>query len=369
MENKENEIKQGIIIPSVSDEKGVKEYVDNLIMLLDKKKICTETIKIAINGIDFDQGVNFVDTFLSLDKKNVQDSWKLIRESDNFKDNKDNKALKLVCALAASALCGEGNASLITGNILTGLVVLLRNSKKNKLEDEEKKIIKEFVFDSLTKDTKLPEWKSLKMTPESALLFCEIIENVVALNDNQSNEEVVVKNIVSWIKDIKNQAEEAKELKDREKNKPTKKSDVLQELADHYRKLETELDKYIAENVSLTLEKKKLNEKIYEIEDEKSDLKKQVESLNHEINDLNNKIIQANQEVEERKRLNDAQVQYREASEVSLLQDIARALKAEYGDYIETKDAPMNTMLGEIYREKLKQVFKILDQNGIKVEE
>ena len=89
MENKENEIKQGIIIPSVSDEKGVKEYVDNLIMLLDKKKICTETIKIAINGIDFDQGVNFVDTFLSLDKKNVQDSWKLIRESDNFKDNKD----------------------------------------------------------------------------------------------------------------------------------------------------------------------------------------------------------------------------------------------------------------------------------------
>ena len=58
---------------------------------------------------------------------------------------------------------------------------------------------------------------------------------------------------------------------------------------------------------------------------------------------------QANQEIDERIRLNDAQVQYREDSRTSVLQDIARALIAEFGDYAESKDAPMSEMLGVIY--------------------
>ena len=86
-----------------------------------------------------------------------------------------------------------------------------------------------------------------------------------------------------------------------------------------------------------------------------------------EIEELKTKVSQANQEVDERKKLNDAQVQYREDTQAALLQDIARALKPEYGDYAETINVPMNEMLGEIYREKLKQIFKILEQKGIKV--
>ena len=75
------------------------------------------------------------------------------------------------------------------------------------------------------------------------------------------------------------------------------------------------------------------------------------------------------EQIAELKTLVSAQKQYREDSEKALLEEIARSLNAEYSDFIESLDMPMNEMLGEIYREKLKQVFKILKQKGIKVGE
>lgn len=115
------------------------------------------------------------------------------------------------------------------------------------------------------------------------------------------------------------------------------------------------------------MEKKSLQEEIDKLEIDRREKENAIKVLQNEVEGLKSKVSQANQEIDERKRLNDAQVQYREDSRTSL-QDIARALKAEYGDYAETKDAPMSEMLGEIYREKLKQIFKILEQKGIKVE-
>ena len=90
--------------------------------------------------------------------------------------------------------------------------------------------------------------------------------------------------------------------------------------------------------------------------------------LEKKVSELNSDIQKANQAVHERKVLNDAQIQYREDSKAALLNDVARSLRAEYGDFAETQNVPMNETLGEIYREKLKQIFKILDQKGIKME-
>lgn len=53
--------------------------------------------------------------------------------------------------------------------------------------------------------------------------------------------------------------------------------------------------------------------------------------------------------------------------EKAMLNDIARKLWAEYGDFMDSVDDKMDIMLGEIYREKLKSVFKILEQSGIEL--
>lgn len=50
-------------------------------------------------------------------------------------------------------------------------------------------------------------------------------------------------------------------------------------------------------------------------------------------------------------------------------QDIAYSLRAEYGDFIDSLDDPMDTLLGEIYRWKLQNVFNILKRHGIDIEQ
>ena len=72
-------------------------------------------------------------------------------------------------------------------------------------------------------------------------------------------------------------------------------------------------------------------------------------------------------ELEQYKNLVQAQKQYREDSHTSFCEDVAKALRPEYEDFLESKDLPMNDMLGEIYREKLIKIMKILHQKGINI--
>ena len=73
--------------------------------------------------------------------------------------------------------------------------------------------------------------------------------------------------------------------------------------------------------------------------------------------------------IEEYKNLVQAQKQYREDSIASLKVDIGKSLHAEFEDFYESINMPMNEMLGEIYRGKLIQVAKILKKYDIEVQE
>lgn len=345
-------------------------FVNEYTVLLDKKKVTAETSNLAIEAVTLDQGVNFLDTFATLSKNASQKAWKTIRSCEAYKSNLEFKALKLMCSFAVSALGGEVNTASILGNILTAVVFAMKQSKQEEIQPEVFAILKDYLLKMLARDTKLPEWKSVKMTPENALAFCKAMSSMLELPEIQENAgnypaAFVVK---KWISQGVAYSEEAIEVKERGKNKPPKKSDELLKLVEHFKQLEDELDKAICENAKLSLEKKRIQEDLYKFESEKQEAEKRIKELEAEIEGLKAKVSEANHEVDERKKLNDAQVQYREDVQASLLQDISRALKAEYGDYAETKDVPMNEMLGEIYREKLKQIFKILEQKGIKVE-
>lgn len=344
-------------------------FINEYTVLLDEVKINTDTANIAIEAVKLDQGVNFLDTFVALDKKQVQDAWKTTRNCEGFKNNVDYGAFRLMCSFTASALGGDVNTASILGNILTAVVNSIKLPKQEETDAIAYEIIREFLLEMLPKDLKLPEWKSVKMTPENALSFCTIIEQTLELKSVQEAGYSIPAafTVKKWITNGKQYAEEAKILKEKEKNKPPKKSAELLVLVEHFKTLEEKLDKSVHEATKLTLQVNSLQEELYKSEAAGRDKDKKIKELQAEIEELKSKVSQANQEVDERKKLNDAQVQYREDSQASLLQDIARALKPEYGDYAETKDAPMSEMLGEIYREKLKQIFKILEQKGIKV--
>ncbi len=358
-------------ISDPEEEKLVQEYIEDYVSLLEEYKITQDTANVAIKGIDLDGGANILDAFAGIDKKEVQSSWKTIKECDAFKLNEGNNALKLTCAFAYSALCGESNAASIIGNIFISLVMLTKGAKDGETNAQVYQIIRDYLIKLITKENELPEWESIKISPDNAIALSRLMLN--SLNEVPEKDRKLVfpafNKINRWILNIKEKAEEEKIIKDLEKNKPPKKSEELRALADHFKLLEDELDKAVMDNAKLTIDKKKLQDEISDLEVLKRALTKKIEDMEDEIEALNTNISKANQEVDERKKLNEAQVQYREESQASMLDEIARALKAEYGDFAETKDTPMSEMLGEIYREKLNQIFKILDQKGIKVKE
>lgn len=352
------------------DDFKYQAFVNDYAMLLDAVKVNADTANLAIESVTLDNGVNFLDTFAVLEKKQIHDAWKSIRECEQYKKNVDFKALKLMGAFTVSALGGDTNTANILEQILTAVVTSLKLPEQQDIQPEVYPILEETILEMIPKNVKFPEWKSIKITPENMLIFCSVMEKALDLQIVQEKGSKIPASfaVKKWISAGKAYAEEAKELKEREKNKLPKKSNELLKLAQHYKQFEEELDKSILECVKLSMEKKSLQEEIDKLEIDRREKENAIKVLQNEVEGLKSKVSQANQEIDERKRLNDAQVQYREDSRTSLLQDIARALKAEYGDYAETKDAPMSEMLGEIYREKLKQIFKILEQKGIKVE-
>ena len=371
MEIKVVEEKMTEVLASPDNEDLVREYIDMFVSLLEEIKITTDTTNIAVKSVNLDHGVNFIDTFTGLEKKAAQDAWKTIRNNEGLKKKKDLNWLRLMSAFALSALCGDPNTSACLGNIFQVLIYLVKEPKQEGFRPEVLTIIREEFVMMITNDMKLPDWKSIKLSPENTIVLCEIVKRCLdETNDPVHKDKIPAADIVSkWIGSLMDSAIEAKELRDKEKNKPVKKSDELLGLAEFFRKMEDELDRRIIENTNLALEKKELQNEIFDLEGQKRTLNLKIGELEKKIENLESEIKKVNQEVDERKKLNDAQVQYREESQVSLLQDIARSLKAEYGDYAETKDSPMDEMLGEIYREKLKQIFKILEQKGIKVDQ
>lgn len=80
------------------------------------------------------------------------------------------------------------------------------------------------------------------------------------------------------------------------------------------------------------------------------------------------RIVELQQQVAEYERLCETQKQYREDSIASLKGEIGLKLHAEFEDFFETKDIPMNEMLGEIYRAKLEKIAKILKGFDIEVQ-
>ena len=57
------------------------------------------------------------------------------------------------------------------------------------------------------------------------------------------------------------------------------------------------------------------------------------------------------------------------SSQSELLKNISQQLMEEYQDFQESLDMEMCIEIGEVYREKIDTIFKILSKNGIQMEE
>lgn len=281
------------VIKAPEDDAKYQAFIGVYTMLLDSVKVNADTVSIAIESVDIDQGVNFLDTFAALNKKDAQAAWKTLRNSEKFKTNEAYKSLRLMCSFAASGIGGDVNTGAMLGNILTAMVFSFKQPKQEVISEDIYPMILTSFVEMLPKEAKFPEWDSVKMAPENIQLFIDCIEKVLMLPELQEDASRFPAShaLKKWIALGKAYAEEKIELKEREKNKPVKRSNELTQLFKHFKTVEEELDKSIAEATKLTIENRRLEKCLNMSEAENREKAKIITNLEKEISAVFLKII------------------------------------------------------------------------------
>lgn len=71
-------------------------------------------------------------------------------------------------------------------------------------------------------------------------------------------------------------------------------------------------------------------------------------------------------EVETRKKINDTADVFNDKNKEAIRREVASDLKAEYLDFMDSVGDLMDDVLGEIYREKIKNIFRILEKKRLR---
>lgn len=159
-----------------------------------------------------------------------------------------------------------------------------------------------------------------------------------------------------------------KKVSEKKTKKTKKKSEDLKGLAEYFEKLEL-----LAEKNAKDLQDK---------EGRIDELNKQIVSKDGEIDDLHMELMKLKAELEDKSRSSDELAKKLEESmemnlsfetikasrEENLKKDIANSLRNIYEDYINSINETMDIELGEIYREKIGEIFQILEKDEVKVE-
>lgn len=206
------------VLYSPEEDSKFHAYISAYRMLLDEVRINSETANIAIKAVDLDHGVEFLEAYLALEKKETIEAWKTIRKCEELKNNTNNNGLKLISIFIASALSGEDNTASILGKLITAFSILIKNYKIDELPEDVIEVIKKFVLEMLPKEVKVMEWKAVKTSADNILVFCKAMFMVIALPevlDNSKNYPAAFA-MKKWISDGMNYAEQTIEL-DKEK--------------------------------------------------------------------------------------------------------------------------------------------------------
>ena len=77
--------KLAAVLKEQENDTKYRVFIDDYTMLLDEVKVNTDTANLAIEAVKLDQGTNFLDIFAELDKKQINDAWKIILNCGELK--------------------------------------------------------------------------------------------------------------------------------------------------------------------------------------------------------------------------------------------------------------------------------------------
>lgn len=346
------------------EDDGLKtKYAETIAAFLKENKSSDELVSIVVRGIDLDRASNYFDYLESVNKNDLQSVWKQIRESKTVSENKDNKGLKLLAGLLSLSFMKVGNIESQCGNIITRMISMIDDDKHPISDKEYTSVLIDFFVEEVLPSGKYPEWESFKIPGAVNKRLAEVVLQITAGADEEK-----YKSIRQWANRGIRFAEELIEKEQIESKIPESKVSDLFAIAEHYRTVEKQVrdDEYELARLGKVITG--LQDEIDKLNLEKKTLESEISSLNGDVAENQKKIAEREKEIEERKKINDAADALKRNDEEGLLRDIANDLKAEYRDFADSENDAMDEQLGEIYREKLRNIFKILAKKGIRME-
>lgn len=363
MEIKEIELKLMETLNDSDNEIVKKQYIEAISDYLKNNKSCTEILSIVVRGIDIDRASNYYDYLEGVSKNDIQIIWKQVKDNKEITKNTNNNGIKFLSGLLSLSFLKVSYLELLASNIIIKLVNMSQDDKFNFTHEDYISAFNDYFVEEMLTLQKYPEWEDLNTSGEITKKFAEDI--IYSLSKNQEDEHTAIK---KWAIYGIRVAEKRIEQEKIESKIPESKISTLSEVIEHYKFVEKHLRDIVYENAKIEKLNEVLKDDISKLNIDKKNLEEEINTLNSNIDGCQKRINELEKEIEEHKKINSAAASLKKNDEEALLKNIANDLKAEYLDFVDSKDDEMDIQLGEIYREKLNNIFNLLKNKGIRME-
>ena len=345
-----------------NEDKGIQYQEAIAESLSGSTTVTEELISIIVCGMDVDQGSNFLDFLSGATIEDAQRAIRTAQKSKEIKKNRHDNAVKFFAAIFSLSL-QEKHLFDIAGEALNSLSKAIRSDKKREPMAYSPVLVNYFVEQFPPKYSDYPDWSEIQAAPENKKLFIGIL-----LETMEQDKDGYDFTQYHWLAKGSRYVEDELHKKAIEARIPESKIKDLQDILNWYKDIEKKLRDavYEIDRLEQEIEKDKLI--VHELTQTKGELEAEIDGLSRQIDHQRKQTEAAQLEAEERKELNAAFDALKKNDEAAILQDIANSLKMEYMDFQESEEEKMDSVLGEIYREKLRSIFRILAQKGVRMD-
>lgn len=381
-----------VAIPKKSDaSKAIrKEYKAEISKLLKEEGFSDNAEKYLWSGFSF-CGAEPLFDFINFHERVQQPGIveKLLKCRTYIKNEKSN-GFKMCLSLLVYELnyCPD-NAEIIE-MLIKGCVATYKK-KDGSISKDNAKIVEKYFVLLLNPQAKLPEWDAITLKPAVLNEFCNYIINVCSnFTDGKLGEKV--KKVVTWLQSAFPFATDGVLTKESDAKSPSasiKKPEVtnftsqqnnaagksLLGMAVQLKELSTQVYSFAEESekakraiATLSAEKAESATKLKTAEDIISHLREQISAKESAITAQQLQLAEQSCEIEKLKTVISVYSEDKQSSMDGQLNAIASKLKTEYSEFKDALDLEMTVEIGEILRDQLMRVFKILSKAGIDIE-
>jgi len=353
------------------DEEKRKKYIDMIGELFftkedfkantkSKRILSREVLSLILNGIEIDNAVDCYEYLEGLKKEKFEQEWKIIKECNEIKENKNNHGLMFLSGLLYSALVSQGEIKHYLGNIIGMMMELVGGKNVSVSEEAYQTIVKEYFVSEISKKTQFPDWELVHANPYHIESFC--IKTMKCISNREE-----LPALSKWLETGKEFADKKIEILKIEEKIPKSRIHDLESILGHYSSVEKQLRSLVYENDEKEKEIEKKNKEIKELYQVNVELKGEIASQNVEIINCKEKMFELQKNVEELMGRINGDESRKKRDDEAMLKEVARKLSPIYRDFRETEGEPVDVELGEMYRKIIQKIFKILSNNQIEV--